>query len=132
MKVSNDKTVVLENKKLDYTPSVFEANTNNSVEKINKVNGVILNNNIPQKSPKELEELAKEINKLSEDKNVYVSFSADDKTGKNIIKFIDSSTKEIIKQIPSEEVLRVTQQIDKFLKAHSGSFPPGFFIDERI
>ena len=48
------------------------------------------------------------------------------------MQFVDRKTKEVIKQIPSEEMLKIAQEIDKFLKNNSKSFPPGFFINERI
>jgi flagellar protein FlaG len=40
-----------------------------------------------------------------------LEFSIDDSTGKTIIKVVDSSTKELIRQIPSEEMLAMAQAI---------------------
>ncbi|AYH43111.1 flagellar protein FlaG [Azoarcus sp. DN11] len=40
-------------------------------------------------------------------------FSIDDNTGRTVIKIIDSSTDEVIKQIPSEEILAIAKALDK-------------------
>jgi flagellar protein FlaG len=40
-------------------------------------------------------------------------FSIDDDTGRTIIKIIDRSTDEVIKQIPSEEILAIAKALDK-------------------
>lgn len=40
-------------------------------------------------------------------------FSIDDDTGHTVIKIIDSSTDEVIKQIPSEEILAISKALDK-------------------
>ena len=42
-----------------------------------------------------------------------LEFSIDRQSGRSIIKVVDSKTKEVIRQIPSEEVLRLNQQLDK-------------------
>lgn len=42
-----------------------------------------------------------------------LQFSIDDETGTTVIKIIDSSTDEVIKQIPSEEILAIAKAIDK-------------------
>jgi flagellar protein FlaG len=76
------------------------------------------------------EELAKVINELSVRKDVGVNFHKDETTGQNIVQFIDNSTREVIKQFPSEEMLKVIQQIDKFLENHSKSASVGDLLNE--
>lgn len=41
-------------------------------------------------------------------------FSIDDDTGRMVIRIIDSSTDEVIKQIPSEEIIAIAKALDKF------------------
>lgn len=43
-----------------------------------------------------------------------LQFSVDDDTGRTIIKVIDASTNEVIRQMPSEELLAITKAIDSF------------------
>lgn len=133
MKVSNEKPVVLKNATSDYTPSVFKKVLDNHIPLINHK---VSNENIDpiqvtHKSEKELNQLAKDINKLSENKDISLVFSSDKDTGKNILKFIDQQTKEVVKQVPSEEILKITEQIDNFLKKNSKDFPTGFLLNER-
>lgn len=45
--------------------------------------------------------------------NENLQFSVDDDTGKTIVKVIDTSTKEVIKQIPSEEMITIAKALDK-------------------
>jgi flagellar protein FlaG len=45
-----------------------------------------------------------------------LEFSIDDSTGKTVVKVVDSSTKELIRQIPSEEMLAIAQAIDGEIK----------------
>lgn len=40
-------------------------------------------------------------------------FSIDEDSGRTVVKVIDSSTKETIRQIPSEEVLEIARALDK-------------------
>lgn len=45
--------------------------------------------------------------------NDNLQFSVDDDTGKTIIKVVDSTTNEVIKQIPSEEMIAIAKAMDK-------------------
>ncbi|NMF99666.1 flagellar protein FlaG [Aromatoleum toluolicum] len=56
-----------------------------------------------------LEEVRKAISPVAQD----LRFSIDDDTGRTVVKIIDSSTDEVIKQIPSEEVLAIAKALDK-------------------
>lgn len=42
-----------------------------------------------------------------------LSFSVDDSTGKTIVKVTDAKTGEMIRQIPSEELLEIARSLDK-------------------
>lgn len=41
-----------------------------------------------------------------------LQFSIDDETGKTIVKVMDAETKEVIKQIPSEEMIAISKALD--------------------
>lgn len=45
-----------------------------------------------------------------------LEFSIDDTTGQTVVKVVDSSTKELIRQIPSEEMLAIAQALDGEIK----------------
>jgi flagellar protein FlaG len=42
-----------------------------------------------------------------------LEFSVDQQSGSTIVKVVDSQTKEILRQIPGEEVLRIARALDK-------------------
>jgi flagellar protein FlaG len=52
-----------------------------------------------------------------------ISFSIDEKTGLNVVKVIDSSTNEVIRQFPSEEVIAIAQALDKL---------QGLFLRDKV
>lgn len=43
-----------------------------------------------------------------------LQFSVDDETGRTVVKIVDSTTQEVIRQMPSEELLAITRALDKF------------------
>ena len=43
-----------------------------------------------------------------------LEFSQDSRTGKNVIRVIDTSSKEVIRQFPTEEMLSVARAINQF------------------
>lgn len=45
--------------------------------------------------------------------NSNLKFSVDDETGQTIVKVVDSATDEVIKQIPSEEMVAIAKAMDK-------------------
>lgn len=43
-------------------------------------------------------------------------FTVDQRSGEHVIQVIDKSTKEVIRQIPSDEAIRIKESIDRFQK----------------
>lgn len=68
-------------------------------------------NNV-QPSRAELDKAVKAVNDFVGSVNNSLNFSVDDSTGKTIVKVIDSSTKEVLKQFPSEEMLSIAKALD--------------------
>lgn len=56
------------------------------------------------------------INGMMQSSNQDVKFSIDKSTGRIVIKVMDMQNNQVIKQIPSKEVLAIAQQIDSFSK----------------
>lgn len=42
-----------------------------------------------------------------------VRFSLDDETGKTIVRIVDSNTGQLIRQIPSPEILEIARSLDR-------------------
>ena len=60
-----------------------------------------------QHSEELAEDIAEKMNKVASVFNTSLSFSVDKATGKPIIKVLDKETKEVVRQIPPEEMLRM-------------------------
>ncbi len=74
-------------------------------------------------SQSDLERIVKEINQFIQIFNSKIAFEIDKDTGKTILKIIDSQTNEIIRQIPPEELLRISKRISELL---------GLIINARV
>ena len=59
--------------------------------------------------------IVKELNDAVQIINTNLSFSVDEPTGKTVIKVINADTKEVIRQIPPEDMLRVAARIKDLL-----------------
>ncbi|WP_374277833.1 flagellar protein FlaG [Azonexus sp.] len=67
----------------------------------------------PQASREELEKATKEMNDFVQTINSSIEFSVDKDTGSTVVKVIDTATKDVLRQIPSEEMLAIARAIDK-------------------
>lgn len=61
----------------------------------------------------ELDKAVKDIQDFIKDTNTSLDFHVDKDTDKLVVKVIDTSTKEVIKQIPSEDMLALAKALDK-------------------
>jgi flagellar protein FlaG len=61
----------------------------------------------------QVEEAAKQVNDFLKPINNSLEFQLDDTTGKTIVKVIDTTTKDVIRQFPSEEMLSIAKAIDQ-------------------
>lgn len=68
-----------------------------------------------------IEDAVKKIENFVSAVNSEISFSIDQSSGAQIVKVMDSQSKEVIRQIPSEEAIQLAQALDKlqglFVKA---------------
>lgn len=56
---------------------------------------------------------AESINKFMQQFNRNLQFSVDEETGTNVVRVIDSSSQEVIRQMPTEEMLAIAKALDK-------------------
>ena len=59
----------------------------------------------------ELERLAENITNFVKSMNRDLTFSVHETSGRTVVQVLDSETKEVIKQIPSEEFLRMSEAL---------------------
>ena len=66
-------------------------------------------------SRKELDDAVKKINESLPPSARSLEFSVDDESKQTVVKIIDLSTKEVVRQIPTEEALEIAKSLDKAL-----------------
>ncbi|HLP17797.1 MAG TPA: flagellar protein FlaG [Bacteroidota bacterium] len=74
-------------------------------------------------TPKEREAMVLQLNKALEAFDTHVSLSVDEKSQQKVIKVIDNQSGKTIRQIPSEQLLRISQRINELL---------GVIYDEKM
>lgn len=66
-----------------------------------------------RQAPKEsIEDAVKKVNEFVKPINNSLSFNLDEESGQTVIKVVDLTTKEVIRQIPSEEMLAIAKALD--------------------
>lgn len=61
----------------------------------------------------ELQEALEEVSKAVAPMTQSLQFSLDKESGRTVVKVMDTDTNEVIRQIPSEEVLAISKAVDK-------------------
>lgn len=64
-------------------------------------------------SPEQLQAATESIKAFVQPINSGLEFAIDKDSGRTLVKVIDQQTKEIVRQIPSEEVLNIAKALDK-------------------
>jgi len=61
----------------------------------------------------QVEQMVKEVKQVVEQVAQNLRFSVDESTGRTVITVTDAATREVIRQIPSEELLAVARALDR-------------------
>ncbi|MAD17382.1 MAG: flagellar biosynthesis protein FlaG [Alteromonadaceae bacterium] len=77
-------------------------------------------------SKQELDEALSEVNEFVQTRNKQLNFSVDEDSGKQVVKVTDSESGDVIRQIPTEEVLNLSRRIQD-LQMDVGSAVGMFF-----
>ena len=80
--------------------------------------------------PKETEQAVIEVGEFLQTLNRQLSFSVDDKSEKTVISVTDKASGDVIRQIPTEEILRIAEKI-KELQTDVGS-AVGILVNKAI
>ncbi|XQW85814.1 flagellar protein FlaG [Thalassotalea piscium] len=78
----------------------------------------------------EIEQAFEEISGFMNLYNRNVNFSMDEKSEKTVIKVFDSDSKELIKQFPSEDLVKLAQKIKELRQ--DVDLKSGIFLDEKV
>ena len=67
----------------------------------------------PAPTRDEVREAVKEIQRNVANTSTNLQFSVDEDTGRTIVSVIDTETRQVVRQIPSEEVMRMSRSLDR-------------------
>jgi len=70
------------------------------------------NPRLQQADRKQVETAAQSVREFVQPINSNLEFSVDDDTGQLVVKIIDRTTQEVIRQMPSEEMLAIARALD--------------------
>lgn len=77
-------------------------------------------------SQEALEKVVSQLNAYIQNTQRDVDFSVDDSTGRVVVRVIDSESEQVIRQIPSEEMLAISRHLVESLETEQ---PKGFLIE---
>ena len=77
-------------------------------------------------SQEALENVVSQLNAYIQNTQRDMDFSVDDATGRVVVRVIDSESEEVIRQIPSEEMLAISRHLLESLETDE---PKGFLIE---
>ncbi len=69
---------------------------------------------------KQLQKVVAQLNESFQQIQRDLQFSIDEDSGRSVVRVVNSKTEELVRQIPSEEVLRISQNIEEQLASVTG------------
>lgn len=84
----------------------------------------------PEPTSEEVKVAVEKLNTQIQSLQRELSFSVDEDSGRTVVKVIDSKTGDIVRQIPSDQVLRLARQLEAIL-AEVGEQVSGLLVEEQ-
>lgn len=73
--------------------------------------------------PDQIEQAVRDIQRAAQSMASELNFSVDQESGKTVVRVIDSTTQQLIRQIPSEEVIAISRAINRLA---------GLLVQEKV
>ncbi|NQZ53504.1 MAG: flagellar protein FlaG [Piscirickettsiaceae bacterium] len=110
---------ILQDRRIVFKPSDSAVVSTKEIQAVPKEHTESANENAAfeitgQDQKKKLEEKVAQLNDYVQHLNRNLEFSIDEQSGDTIIKVIDAETKELVRQIPSQEIIDVRNAVDKY------------------
>jgi len=100
--------------------------------KLSLVQETKVSNAQADKEEASVEDALAEVSEFVQAKNQNLSFSFDDEANRSVIKVTDSNSGDVIRQIPSEEVLALSERIKNLQTDGENSVGVGVLINKEI
>ena len=101
------------NQKIEVASSTLASQKRQELQSAEQTATLSKANATDTRSEQKLDQTVEELSSMVQSLQRELNFSVDDKSGRTVIKVIDSQTDEVIRQIPSEEVIELAQMIDQ-------------------
>ncbi|HEB63473.1 MAG TPA: flagellar protein FlaG [Gammaproteobacteria bacterium] len=101
---------------LNFVSPISKADSEKSSEQVNGQQA-IASKRSSKVEESELESAMKQIDDAMKNMQRELSFSVDKESGTTVVKVIDAETKEMIRQMPSEEAMKLAQRIKESLSS---------------
>jgi flagellar protein FlaG len=83
-------------------------------------------------SAAEVSQATEKVNRQFEEAGSYLRFRVDKDTGQSIVTMYDTTSNEVIRQFPNEQVLSMSKRIETLLgKGGQGQLPKGMMVEGR-
>lgn len=110
---------ILQDRRIVFKPSDSAVVSTKEIQAVQKEHTESANENAAfettrQDQKQKLEEKVAQLNDYVQHLNRNLEFSIDEQSGDTIIKVIDAETKELVRQIPSQEIIDVRNAVDKY------------------
>lgn len=129
-KLSQNNSTSIDKRTEDYKRSDEQTNVGQNSLVSTQVNPNVADNKNEEAELDVVENAIKDVESFLQIQNRNLSFSIDDKTERSVVTVKDSSSGDVIRQIPSEEVLQLAERI-KALQEDIGS-SVGVFINNKV
>lgn len=113
-------------------PSNTGAVKSEDTNKLSLVQETKVSNAQADKEEASVEDALAEVSEFVQAKNQNLSFSFDDEANRSVIKVTDSDSGDVIRQIPSEEVLALSERIKNLQTDGENSVGVGVLINKEI
>ena len=67
----------------------------------------------PAPKAEDIKAAVQEIREFVDNVTTNLQFSVDDRTGKIVVSVVDAETKQVVRQIPSEDVMKIARTLDR-------------------
>jgi len=102
-------------------PVSAPAATGAGKETIRPVQSVAAEASSPPVDEQQLEQMVENLNEAVQAVHRQLQFNVDQESGKTIIRVVDAESKETIREIPSEEVLKMQKRLEQYGQTVLGS-----------
>ena len=118
------------NQRVNQTEQIQSGNGTVDKKNIAQASGLRVDNNDVERNGAQLDEAVAKVESFLKVQNRDLAFTIDDETKRSVVTVKDSQSGDVIRQIPSEEVLKLAERIQELQQDVGNSV--GVFINNQV